>query len=246
MRTAWLVVGLLATACGARPLPRSQSSARLPFEPRGSFLVTRWEGALGYSGSLTAAGLDALIDADDGSARALFVRSSGGDVGVGIDFGEWVRDRKLDVVVVDFCVSSCANYVFPAGAQKKILPGGVVAWHGDAHQDDLEDRARAMLDRGYDFQDLERALALLADLRERETAFFASVGVSECICRFGNEELGARGAYFMSATDMRRFGIRNITEGPARETDVAAAIRDRGPLTFVSIPEDWRTRRTCR
>jgi hypothetical protein len=163
-----------------------------------------------------------------------------------MEFGEWVHERGLDVVVVDYCLSSCANYVCPAGSRKTILPGGVVAWHGDAHQDALDDRADDLLDRGVDFDGVERAHAYLAEMQAKEAVFFARIGVSECVCRFGIDDLGAHGLNFMSVTDMRRFGIANVREGPERESDVAPEIRSWRALTFVTTPEDWRTRRACR
>ena len=42
----------------------------------------------------------------------------------------------FDVEIVDYCVSSCANYVFVAARTKRVLPGGAVAWHGNALQHD--------------------------------------------------------------------------------------------------------------
>jgi hypothetical protein len=247
MRNAVSLAALVfAVACTGAPPPRSQSSDRLAFEARGSFLVARSGDTLGYSGQLTADGLSALLHADDGTIRTLLVRSTGGELGLGMEFGTWVHERRLDVVVVDYCLSSCANYVFPAGARKRILAGGVVAWHGDAHQQGLAERADSLVGSGVDFESIEDTRAQLDELKAKEDAFFARLSVSECVCRFGNEEVGAPGLNFMSVSDMRRFGITDVLEGPTREADVAPEIRTRGALTFVTIPDDWRSRRSCR
>jgi hypothetical protein len=200
---------------------------------------------------LTRDGLVRLKGADTPALRTLFIRSGGGEVGVSMEFGGWVHSRGLEVVVVDFCASSCANYVFPAGQSKRVLPGGVVAWHGNAHQLSATDGLDEMIERMHLSQDAaadERAkkLAYLAAMRANEDAFFASIGVSECICRVGNERLGARDFYSMSAADMRRFGIDGIAAAPAREEDIADELRTSLQLSFVTIPEDLDVRRACR
>ena len=44
--------------------------------------------------------------------------------------GNWVHDHKLDVKVMEYCLSSCANYVFPAGAHKIVSNFAVIGFHG--------------------------------------------------------------------------------------------------------------------
>lgn len=63
----------------------------------------------------------------------LVITSNGGEVEAGIALGEWVFEHQLDVEIESYCLSSCANYVFPAGRNKFIREGAVVAWHGNYH-----------------------------------------------------------------------------------------------------------------
>jgi hypothetical protein len=237
-----VVVALAAAVAGACAPTKPPSSGVLP-DPRGSatYVVTADRGALGYSGEITAEGLRDLIELDDGSATTLMIRSPGGDVRAGMIFGDWVDARGLDVVVVDYCVSSCANYVFMAGKRKLVLPGGVVAWHGDAHQRDL----------GVEIERLgaEPRAVLHADLdlvRAKEDRFFARLGVVECVCRIGNERLGARGLYTMSPADMARFGVKNIVHAPASAAEISEPSRLAFGLAFVSIPSDFDPASGCR
>ena len=58
--------------------------------------------------------------------RLLKVTSSGGDITLGMELGEWVFRNGLDVEVVDHCFSSCANYVFTAGKAKYLNPDAVL------------------------------------------------------------------------------------------------------------------------
>jgi hypothetical protein len=154
----------------------------------------------------------------------LLVRSGGGEIGVGTEFGEWLRERNLDVIVVDYCLSSCANYVFTAGRTKTILPGAIVAWHGNIRQRSFRDAPS--------LNGIEEVY--MTDLREREDALFARIGVSECICRIG-EERGEPGFFTMSAADMHRFGVNDVTGGPTRDADVTPEMRADLRLTFLTF-----------
>lgn len=70
------------------------------------------------------------VAASDADIKTIQVRSSGGEAGLGIEMGEWIHARGLDVVVDDYCFSSCANYIFTAGRNKVIRDDSIVAWHG--------------------------------------------------------------------------------------------------------------------
>ena len=79
---------------------------------------------------------DGLIDKDmDVSLVAklreggLFVvRSSGGDIVSAISLSDLLRDRRAVVVVYDYCLSACANYVAIASDRTYVLKGALVAW----------------------------------------------------------------------------------------------------------------------
>jgi hypothetical protein len=251
MRIAVLLVALsVLSACthgGPWPPASSLAGALLPLEPAraGGFVVKPAEGAaIGYSGELTQAGLKALqvADAADGErATTLLIRSNGSEAMVGVRFGEWVHARGLDVVVVDYCLSGCANYVFPAGRQKTILPGAIVAWHGDVHMR----RFRPVTETRRGGRDLAV-----------EEAFFRELGVAECLCRVGDDSpLGAptigrwrrwQGFFTLSPEDMARFGVENVTTSGQRQKDVSPALWRWLNPHEIEIPPDMDVRTACR
>lgn len=65
----------------------------------------------------------------------MVISSGGGEINAGMKMGYWVFDNQIDVVVNGMCMSSCANYIFPAGHRKIINNGSIVAWHGSALQE---------------------------------------------------------------------------------------------------------------
>lgn len=58
--------------------------------------------------------------------------SGGGITTVGMALGRFIYDNDMDVKITNFCFSSCANYIFPAGKTKYIGKNAVIGWHGDA------------------------------------------------------------------------------------------------------------------
>jgi hypothetical protein len=149
--------------------------------------------------------------------RLLLIDSIGGDVAAAIDLADWVHARQLDIAVTGVCLSSCANYVFPAARQKEIRPGAVVAWHGNYHhlahtglwRDDVVLRMQR------DGEDRETATryvqSQVARLVALERDFFARIGVYEQVCWIGKQPpYNVADYYFLSAADMARFGISRV------------------------------------
>jgi hypothetical protein len=159
----------------------------------------------------------------------LVIDSSGGEVVAGIALGRWVYENKLDVGVDGYCLSSCANYVFPAGRKKTILPGAVVAWHGNYHhleatglwRDDVRTRVQ---------RDGENEATATAAVRRQvkklvalEKQFFDRIGVDEFVCWVGKlPPYNVPAYYFLSVQDMAHFGIREVTAAPGYpQTDLS-------------------------
>lgn len=84
-----------------------------------------------YSGKIVAGqSFLALRDALTDSTTTLIVRSQGGSLLEGVRIGSLIVDRKLNVEVDAYCLSSCANNVFLAGHTKRLRSGAVLGFHG--------------------------------------------------------------------------------------------------------------------
>jgi len=204
-----------------------------------------------YRGRLTENGLEALRSAgDDTRVSTLLVESTGGEIVVGMEFGNWVIERQLDIVVDRACLSSCANYIFTAGRRKEILPGAVVAWHGSAKQPGLLDQLNQFVEEDIASQGLaprEQQAALKRALRanieyltaaiRKQDEFFFRIGVDEYVTRIGNDKYGVRGFFYLSVADMAAFGIGNVTaaEDYAEMETQALSERVGFPVTLVTL-----------
>ena len=88
----------------------------------------------------------------------LIISSPGGTVDYGIQLGEWILSKQLDVEIGDYCISSCANYVFTAGKNKILRKNSLLGWHG--------------------------GLLQLADLPFKDSRYLAEVSALTKFCNF--------------------------------------------------------------
>jgi len=183
-----------------------------------------------YSGDISAENNKKFFQANRGKKiRRLLITSSGGEVKAGIELGRWVFRQQLDVVVVDYCLSSCANYVFTAGVNKRISSGAVVAWHGNYHhllhtgawRDEIALRMRKYHESK---KQAEHYVSAQVDqLVQLEKVFFTMIGVDESICWIAKmPPFNVSNYYFLSVEDMARFGVGRVT-APAdyQATDIS-------------------------
>lgn len=171
-------------------------------------------GNLVYRGGITETSNNAIFalfnDAEVKPGR-LLITSQGGEIGAGLDLGQWVKDNGLDVEVERVCASSCANYIFPAANKKYLRKDSVLLWHGSAWQADwsVDDKNR------------QTFAEYITGMRKQETEFYASIGVDNLLAIYGQSKFSAldfaqnlfgKGTvgYDYSIADMERFGLKNI------------------------------------
>ena len=210
-----------------------------------------------YAGKISQPNVELFLDAIRGEPlTTLVISSSGGEINAGMTMGSWVFDNRIDVIVEQMCMSSCANYVFSAGRRKIIKPGAIVAWHGNALQesgmsegdvrtsvikafDRLPESEKAKLDLP---EQIRRAIEQMSRYRvesiRRQTDFFQKIGVDESVCRIGNDKYGARDFFILSVEDMARFGIDNV-EAPEdyEETDLAPFCMRGKRVEYIKLGE---------
>jgi hypothetical protein len=151
-------------------------------------------GELTYFGPITAEAnqkLAVLHGAAGGKATVLAIRSGGGETGAGMELGGWVRLRKLDVKVMEVCLSSCANYVFTAGRNKIVSNFAVVGYHGGlgsttfTYDPAFQQVLDAMKPAERDTYQAQMKKDQARQLTE-ETAYFRSIGVRPDITLLGH------------------------------------------------------------
>ncbi|MEJ6020623.1 hypothetical protein [Ramlibacter sp. PS4R-6] len=151
--------------------------------------------------------------ARDPAIKRVVITSFGGLVGPALDMADAIRDRQLDVEVPKACWSSCANYVFPAGAGKRLGHARAIGWHGNmTHVLWLAQTGREKWD--------EPLMAQARDLARREAIFYRRVGVDGYVAWFAKiPPYDVESFYALRAADMARFGITGVTVADAAKDD---------------------------
>jgi hypothetical protein len=186
--------------------------------------------AVVFRGRIDQASVAAFLQLlEDPRVTRLVITSLGGLVAPALDMAEAMHARGIDVEVPESCLSSCANYIFPAGRHKLLGRPDAVGWHGNmAH----------VLYREQSGQERWSA-PVMADARRlarREAEFFRRIGVDGFVCWFGKiPPYAEREFYALSVRDMARFGIRDVSvraapagAAPARLMKVNWASLERG------------------
>ena len=162
--------------------------------------------AIVFNGRIDAASAArflALVQSPD--VARIVITSQGGDVGSALDMAQAIHEHGLDVEVPRICLSSCANYVFPAGRRKVLGRAWAVGWHGNmAHV--VYQQQSGQGSWSAEAMKSARALAL------REAALYRRLGVDGFVCWFGKlAPYDVADFYYLSVDDMARFGIANVT-----------------------------------
>jgi hypothetical protein len=154
------------------------------------------EGELNYVGYLDEDANRRLFSLYDGlkvKPTTLAIRSRGGDVVPGMALGEWIYAHKLAVKVTEFCLSSCANYVFTAGGRKIVSSNAMIGFHGGLSSVDFS--IGGSKKAAYDAMNGAEKAGFMAGLKreqqpqlDRETAFFKMIGVRQALTTYGQQE----------------------------------------------------------
>ncbi|HVE52896.1 MAG TPA: hypothetical protein VNB23_05890 [Ramlibacter sp.] len=190
---AALLVAALAVAGAARAQPAAAH-------------VERIGDAIHFSGRIEQASAARFLQLlQEPGVRRLVITSGGGLVAPALDMAEALRDARLDIEVPSACLSSCANYLFPAARHKTLGWRGAVGWHGNmAHVLYLQQTGQGSWG--------EREMQDARQLARREAALFRRLGVDGFVAWFAKiAPYAVSGFYYLSPEDMAGFGIRNVT-----------------------------------
>jgi hypothetical protein len=173
----------------------------------------------------------AKAEADRTRRPRLVVRSTGGDAATAMDLVEKLQRLGAEVTIVDYCMSSCANYFFAALRRRNVVPGALILFHGGYSAADRADTAR-MLDEALHNPDAARHIPdpvkwRLEQLKQfddnvvRQDALYRRVGVDPLVVtgmpsvdekaippsRCGPRNGSARSFLFFDTGQLRKLGI---------------------------------------
>jgi hypothetical protein len=204
---------LLRAACAAQPAPGAG--------------VHRGGDAIVFEGRIDFASAGRFLQLlDEPGVTRVVITSPGGLVAPALDMAQAIHRRGLALEVPSACLSSCANYLFPAARRKVLGRADAVGWHGNmTHVLWLQQTGQAS------WSPEELAQARL--LARREADFYRELGIDGYVAWFGKlPPYGVDEFYYLAPGDLARFGIREVT--------VSASAAPPDPaLRLLTV--DWRT-----
>jgi hypothetical protein len=216
------VLAVLLAVAGPAP---AQAPAAAVVEAAGDAVV--------FSGRISAGSTAQFLRLlQEPAVKRLVITSQGGNVAAALDMAGAIHERGLDVEVPTACLSSCANYIFPAGRRKTIGSPDAVGWHGNMrHVLYLQESGQASWTPG----EIDSA----RQLARREADFYRRLGVDGFIAWFGKlPPYNVDAFYSLSVLDMERFGITQVTrrdvQGAApRNAEVSSVVVDWAGLEAI-------------
>ncbi len=174
-----LLLGIGPSPVGPREATSDGDSFAIPASLNGWSRLD--EATLAFKGPIREGSFEQMRTKLDDRVDTLVITSRGGRVASGVRMGKLVLEQNLDVVVERYCLSSCANYVFLAGAQKTIRDG-VVGFHGNITHSirqagGPEARAEQMADRSP--RSKEDLVSWLRKRIEMEQSLIRRIGVPQ-------------------------------------------------------------------
>lgn len=147
------------------------------------------------------------------------IKSVGGEVNTGLDLAEFINQNGLNIEVTEYCLSSCANYVFPAADEKSISTHALIGFHGGT-----TGMAAGMVDYINTLPKSEREAKQKwfdeygAKTFAREADFYKEIDVNQKITTLGQsdaykkyETVGDYVGWYYSIGDLNKLGVQNIS-----------------------------------
>ena len=194
MQTAkhtWIVACFLAvTLSGCLP----------PVAQPGKWLRLN-ESTLSFRGSIDSGSDKEFLALVDTRISLIQVSTFGGDVESALVIADYLHDHKIDLKVEEVCVSSCANYWFPAANHKIVPVGAYVGFHGDVTSS-----------IPYWHNPSTEAIKFAQKTSANEQAFYQRIGLNPKLFQFSIDfiETNDVGIWVISPTEAACAGMKNL------------------------------------
>ncbi|WP_113907335.1 hypothetical protein [Aliidiomarina celeris] len=226
--SAILIVGSTLAGCSNQQALEAESSTYVALEQ--DHFVIRGPIDMDATRKLTA-----LFESNS-SIRTLAISSDGGDPMAAMQLGYLLHRNQFTLEVEDYCLNSCANYVFTAAYERKLTADAIVAWSGGATEESWVQQWSFYILPGIRHVVEQYLDAFL----RRETRYFDRINVDQQITAYGfDANVGCmqggsyRGFYYDSA-DLLVMGVGRTS----REGSSWVSTFDHYPSDFCKVELD--------
>ncbi len=117
----------------AIPFTAGDNLGELPATRNGEPICVLSRRAINYVGNSGESLADCLLKYEN--ADTLYITSYGGGVDASINSSKIIEARKMEIHILGYCASSCANYIMPASPRIQMHYPSVVLLHGSPPTD---------------------------------------------------------------------------------------------------------------
>lgn len=215
-----VVLTIMITGCTLTDTPYNKLTAT-PYKPLAEIYTKN--NILFYTGAITPnLVLKALRDARNNKEKitTLVINSPGGDMESGMEFGYFVHENQLEVIIEQQCLSACANYILTAASKVDVRLGAIIGWHGGSYQ------ALELWEGLGSNSHIKDFKGWLEFVRPREDEFFKVIGVDRNITTYGQTEVDSCQkkektiAWLYTISDLNHMGVNNIQAADSQLTQV--------------------------
>lgn len=198
-----LSVGILMTGCSSQPDDSTPATSAADVKITDQELEIH-----GYIDEATLTKIRAL--STNYSFSRVRVKIEGGEPLATMQLGYFIHRRQLDLVVDQYCLGACANYLFTAAKTKYLGPESIVAWSNGARSSSWTQQNQRFLFPGARFV----AEQYLDSFLRRENRFFERIGVDQAVTEYGYAQASGCSApqqgFYYTIPELLRFGIANV------------------------------------
>lgn len=137
---------------------------------------------ISFKGKIESDEFERFTKIMDEKVRILKVDSGGGETSAALKIGFSLRQHNVEIQVNNWCLSSCANYLF-LGAIKRVIAKGIVGFHGNVQAcfggDKWAEQANELRKQGVPEEKIQSFHQETLKQIEDEKRFLHLVGVSQ-------------------------------------------------------------------
>lgn len=177
---------------------------------------------INYQGELTQSSNEKtfkIYGENKNNIKWISIKSTGGEVNASLDLAEFINENNLNIEVTEYCLSSCANYIFTAANEKLISKNALIGFHGGTTGMDASvDEFIKTLPESEREITRKNLVEYGKKTSKREAGFFKKINITRDITTLGQSDKYKTYAlaadyvgWYYSISGLNKLGVKNIS-----------------------------------
>lgn len=136
-----------------------------------------------FSGDIQKGDFERYLQIAKAGYSRLELQSLGGVPLTALKIAEDVAKRNVEIVIVGYCFSACANYLALAGKRLTVPCDSLLGWHGSPTNESDDEATQSSIAKGHPKELTKIYVKWVSEFREREQRFYKMMGVDHSLLR---------------------------------------------------------------